>query len=74
MKNFEPHITEDSDLSEVATITFEEICSVLTEKSRSGYTAQIRELLLKHGANKLSKINPSEYASLLREVEELKNE
>ena len=74
MKNVEPQITEDSELSEVAAITFEELSSVLTEKSRSGYTEQIRELLLKHSVNKLSKISPSEYASLLREVEELKNE
>ena len=54
-------------------ITLEEVRSVLSEKSRDGYTSEVRSLLLKHGAEKLSEINPSEYPMLLSEAEVLGN-
>lgn len=54
--------------------TLEEVSAVLTEKSRSGFTEKVRELILKHGADKLSEIKASEYASLLKEAEEIGNE
>ena len=44
---------------------------VLAEKSRSGHTAEVRTLLQKHGADKLSEIDPAEYPALLAEVEAL---
>ena len=52
-------------------LTLEEVRAVLAEKSRSGHTAEVRALLLKHGADKLSEINPAEYPALLAEVEVL---
>jgi len=52
-------------------ITLEQVRAVLAEKSRNGHTAKIRELLEKHGAAKLSEIDPKEYASLLAEAEVL---
>ena len=55
----------------VTSITLEEVRAVLAEKSRLGSTDKIRELLLKHGASKLSDISPSEYPSLLKSVEAL---
>jgi len=54
-------------------ITLEEVRCVLSEKSRDGYTAEVRSLLLKHGAEKLSEINPSVYPMLLSEAEVLGN-
>ena len=54
-------------------VTLDEVRKVLAEKSRDGFTKEIRELLLKHGANKLSEVNPSDYPALLSEVEELFN-
>ena len=39
----------------------------------SGHTAKIRELLEKHGAAKLSEIDPKKYAALLAEAEVLGN-
>jgi hypothetical protein len=54
-------------------LTLEEVRAVLAEKSRNGHTAQIRELLEKHGAAKLSKIDPQKYAALLAETEVLGN-
>ncbi|MGS0745912.1 DNA ligase [Syntrophomonas erecta subsp. sporosyntropha] len=54
-------------------ITLEAVRAVLAEKSRAGHTAKVRELLEKHGANKLSEIDPSEYPALLAEAEVLGN-
>lgn len=41
--------------------------------SRKGHTAEIRELLQKYGAAKLSGINPANYRALLTDVERLSN-
>lgn len=54
-------------------IALEDIRAVLAEKSRAGHTAEVRELLLKHGANKLSEIDPAEYPSLMKDAEVLGN-
>ena len=43
--------------------------AVLAAKSRDGYGAQVRELIAKHGGNKLSDIDPSEYGAVLKEAE-----
>lgn len=52
-------------------LTLEEVRAVLAEKSRAGHTAEVKELLNKHGADKLSEIDPAEYAALLAEAEVL---
>jgi len=52
-------------------LTLEEVRAVLAEKSRSGHTEEVRELLAKHGADKLSEIDPAEYAALLAEAKVL---
>ena len=49
-------------------VTLEQVRAVLAEKSRSGHTAQVRELLQKHGAAKLSAIDRAEFESLLKEA------
>ena len=54
-------------------LTLEEVRAVLAEKSRNGHTAKIQELLEKHGAAKLSEIDPQKYAALLAEAEVLGN-
>lgn len=72
----EPKAKEEAD-SQPATpsaekqITLAEVRAVLAGKSRSGKTAQVKELLIKHGADKLSDIEPSEYKSLLADAEVL---
>lgn len=53
------------------TLTLEEVRAVLADKSRAGHTAEIRELLKKYGASKLSLVNPKYYEALLREAEVL---
>ena len=54
-------------------LTLEAVRAVLAEKSRNGHTAYIRALLEKHGAAKLSEIDPAKYAALMADVEALGN-
>ena len=49
-------------------IALEQVRAVLAEKSRSGHTSDVRELLQKHGAAKLSEIDSGEYGALLAEA------
>ena len=52
-------------------ISFEELRAVMVKKTRVSKenTEAIRELLKKHGVNKLSEVKPEEYAVLLKEAE-----
>ena len=52
-------------------VTLEQVRALLAAKSRDGLTDKVRELLLKHGAAKLSEIDPKEYPALLKEAEGL---
>ena len=52
-------------------LTLEEVRAVLAEKSRAGHTVEVKELLNKYGADKLSEIDPSEYPALLADAEVL---
>ena len=52
-------------------ITLEEVRAVLAEKSHDGYTDQVRGLLQKYGAEKLSGVDPKHYAALLKDAEVL---
>lgn len=67
--------SQNPELAELApaepALTLESVRAVLAEKSRKGYTAQIRALLLKYGASKLSEIDPANYNALLAEAEGL---
>lgn len=49
----------------------EDVRKVLADKSRLGFTGAIKNLLEKHGATKLSEIDPSKYKDLLADVEKL---
>ena len=52
-------------------LTLEAVRAILADKSRAGFTAQIRSLLQKYGADKLSGVDPANYKALLKDVEEL---
>ena len=52
-------------------LTLEQVRAVLADKSRQGHTAEIRSLLQKYGASKLSGIDPVHYRALLADVEVL---
>ncbi len=53
-------------------IPLEKVRAVLADKSRLGHTVEVKALLQKHGAVKLSEVDPAEYAALLAEAEVLK--
>lgn len=52
-------------------LNLEDVRAVLADKSRKGHTAEVKALLTKHGADKLSEIDPTEYASMLADAEVL---
>ena len=52
-------------------LTLEQVRAVLADKSRQGHTAEIRTLLQKYGAAKLSGVDPSNYRALLADAEVL---
>ena len=52
-------------------LTLEQVRAVLAEKSRAGHTAEIRTLLQKYGASKLSGIDPANYKALVADAEVL---
>jgi len=56
----------------VKAVTLEQVRTKLAEKSQLGLTAHVRTLLEKHGAPKLSQIDPANYAALLADAEGLK--
>ena len=51
--------------------TLEAVRAILANVSRAGHTAEIRELLQKYGASRLSEINPSHYEELVADAEGL---
>ena len=70
-----PH-TEDTQKTEPSAepaLTLEQVRAVLADKSRQGHTAEIRALLQKYGAAKLSGIDPIHYTALVAEAEVLTN-
>ncbi len=69
--DWEAWMKEEQVQETIKQITLEEVRVVLAEKSREGFTKEVRELLIKHGANKLSEVDPYEYAALLAEAAEL---
>lgn len=52
-------------------LTLEQVRAVLADKSRKGHTAEIRALLQKYGAAKLSGIDPVHYKALIADAEVL---
>lgn len=54
-------------------LMLEDVRAVCADKSRKGFTAEVKAILTKHGADKLSEVAPAEYKALLAEVEVLGN-
>ena len=57
----------------IKTISLEDVRRVLAELSRDGFTTEVRKLLQKNGANKLSEVESSKYEQLLKEAGEIRN-
>lgn len=54
-------------------LTLESVRAICAEKSRAGFTAEVKAIITNHGADKLSAIKPEDYAAVLAEVEVLGN-
>ena len=52
-------------------ITLEKVRGILADKSRAGHTAEVRAILQKHGVNRLSEVDPDQYAAIIQEAEVL---
>ena len=54
-------------------LTLTDVRAALAEKSRLGYTEEVKALITKYGAEKLSDVDPKDYAALLAEAEVIGN-
>ena len=54
-------------------LKLEDVRAVLAEKSRAGHTAEVRALLKKYGAAKLSETEPANYEALMNDAEVIGN-
>lgn len=52
-------------------LSIEEVRRMLAEKSRTGFKEDIKNLLKKYGANKLSEIDTANYQALVDDAEKL---
>ena len=65
------NVAKQVEKAEPKPLTLEQVRAALAEKSRAGHTSEKKALLIKHGADKLSDIDPAEYPALLAEAEVL---
>lgn len=49
--------------------TLEEVRKVAADKSRQGFTDEVRGLIQKYGADKLSSMDPEKYEAFLQDLE-----
>ncbi|MCW6108001.1 rRNA biogenesis protein rrp5 [Clostridium sporogenes] len=52
--------------------TLEEVRAAMAEKNREGHREEVKAIIVKHGANKLTALEPKCYADVLKEVGEIK--
>jgi hypothetical protein len=69
----EPAVAAPVKEPEKPKLTLADVRSVLADKSRAGFTAEVRGLLEKYGADRLSKVDPANYEALKKDAEVLGN-
>ena len=62
----------EESASSAKTITLEHVRSKLANLAQSGKQEQVKALIQKYGASRLSEINPGHYEQILKEAEEIK--
>jgi len=50
-------------------LTLEEVRKVAADKARQGFTDEVRRLIQKYGADKLSSMEPEKYEAFLKDLE-----
>lgn len=53
--------------------SFTDVRGALAAKSKEGFKEEVKKLISKYGAEKLSDINPDDYTALMKDVEGLGN-
>lgn len=66
-----PVISNKAASRESESITLEKVRGVLASKAQSGKQQEVKELITKHGGQKLTDLNPCCYEELLKEAEGL---
>lgn len=55
------------------TLTLEEVRKVAADKARQGHTDEVRQLIQKFGADKLSGVDAAKYPAMMEELEAMGN-
>lgn len=62
-----------SETGQVMELTLEDMRRLLAQKSKSGYSSEVKALISKYGADKLSGVDPSKYPKMFKEAEAIGN-
>ena len=60
---------EASDAEDQKKLTLEDVRRVAADKARQGHTDEVRQLIQKFGADKLSGVDAAKYPALMEELE-----
>lgn len=63
--------TNVNNSTEEKALTLEEVRSFLAQKAQAGKQAEVKALIVKYGASKLTEIEPKNYRALLAEAQVL---
>ena len=67
-------LTEEQPPEEMPKpLTFEDVQTAFGMKSKDGYTVEVKALITKFGAKKLSEIDTADYPALMKELEVIGN-
>ncbi len=64
---------KSASIEETKTISFEDFKSELIDYARDGLSNEIRDVIEKHGVNKISELKPNQYEEVLAEVRGIAN-
>ena len=66
-------VAEELGKSEENPVSFTDVRTILADKAGKGFVNEVKELIKKHNASKLSDIPESEYADVVKEAEGIGN-
>ena len=61
----------ENEMNNRTADSFEEVRKAAADKSRQGFTAEVKALIEKYGAEKLSSVKPEDYEAFMKELEEI---
>lgn len=64
-------VMDDIPVAKVKPIPIEKVRAALAEKSQSGKQPEVKALIQKYGAKKLTDVDPVNYADLMKDAGEL---